>query len=124
MQPTWPENASTSLVQVDGEQGHQCNMFSLLGPAEHRPGNSIVALQLRGSGMQDSLGGNAKTMIIANVSPTFLCAHETHSTLQFAQRAKHIRNRAVINQDTNGDMVNLQREIVRLNRWVLVGVGT
>ena len=72
--------------------------------------------------MQDSLGGNAKTMIIANVSPTFLCAHETHSTLQFAQRAKHIRNRAVINQDTNGDTVTLQKEIVRLNRCVLVGV--
>jgi len=36
---------------------------------------------------QDSLGGNAKTMIIANVSPSPLCAAERVSTLQFASRA-------------------------------------
>lgn len=65
---------------------------------------------------QDSLGGNAKTMIIANVSPCQMCAQETLSTLQFASRAKHIRNKAVINQDTNGDVAMLQREVVRLRR--------
>ena len=65
---------------------------------------------------QDSLGGNAKTMIIANVSPCQMCAQETLSTLQFASRAKHIRNKAVINQDTNGDVAMLQREVARLRR--------
>lgn len=67
--------------------------------------------------LQDSLGGNAKTMIIANVSPCQMCAQETLSTLQFASRAKHIRNKAVINQDTNGDVAMLQREVVRLRRY-------
>ncbi|KAL0025519.1 hypothetical protein WJX77_008758 [Trebouxia sp. C0004] len=66
--------------------------------------------------LQDSLGGNAKTMIIANVSPCRMCAQETLSTLQFASRAKHIRNKAVINQDTNGDVAMLQREVMRLRR--------
>ncbi|KAL3147252.1 hypothetical protein ABBQ32_002745 [Trebouxia sp. C0010 RCD-2024] len=66
--------------------------------------------------LQDSLGGNAKTMIIANVSPCLMCAQETLSTLQFASRAKHIRNKAVINQDTNGDVAMLQREVSRLRR--------
>ncbi|KAL0050716.1 hypothetical protein WJX82_005679 [Trebouxia sp. C0006] len=66
--------------------------------------------------LQDSLGGNAKTMIIANVSPCRMCAQETLSTLQFASRAKHIRNKAVINQDTNGDVAMLQREVLRLRR--------
>lgn len=69
--------------------------------------------------MQDSLGGNAKTMIIANVSPCRMCAQETLSTLQFASRAKHIRNKAVINQDTNGDVAMLQREVMRLRRYSL-----
>ena len=67
--------------------------------------------------MQDSLGGNAKTMIIANVSPCRMCVQETLSTLQFASRAKHIRNKAVINQDTNGDVAMLQREVSRLRRY-------
>ena len=43
--------------------------------------------------LRDSLGGNAKTFIIANVSPSFTSYAETLSTLRFAQRAKMIRNR-------------------------------
>ena len=43
---------------------------------------------------QDSLGGNSKTVMIANVSPTTRNYGETLSTLRFAQRAKHIRNKA------------------------------
>ncbi|KAK9835585.1 hypothetical protein WJX74_003633 [Apatococcus lobatus] len=66
--------------------------------------------------LQDSLGGNAKTMIIANVLPTFAAAHETLSTLQFASRAKHIRNKAIVNEDTNGELALLQRELHRLRR--------
>ncbi|KAI5422581.1 hypothetical protein KIW84_045856 [Lathyrus oleraceus] len=42
--------------------------------------------------VQDSLGGNSKTMIIANVSPSICSANETLSTLKFAQRAKLIQN--------------------------------
>ncbi|KAJ0980308.1 hypothetical protein J5N97_008563 [Dioscorea zingiberensis] len=42
--------------------------------------------------LQDSLGGNSKTMIIANVSPSICCANETLSTLKFAQRARLIQN--------------------------------
>ncbi|KIY93841.1 Kinesin-like protein KIF15 [Monoraphidium neglectum] len=65
--------------------------------------------------LQDSLGGNAKTMIVANVSPSSVCAQETLSTLYFARRAKHIRNRAFVNVDVRGDAALLQREIQRLN---------
>lgn len=42
---------------------------------------------------QDSLGGNAKTCIIANVHPGSRCFGETLSTLNFAQRAKLIKNK-------------------------------
>eukprot|EP00884_Botryococcus_braunii_P012461 jgi/Botrbrau1/21215/Bobra.39_2s0016.1 len=66
--------------------------------------------------LQDSLGGNAKTVVIANVSPAASSACETNSTLQFASRAKYIRNKAVVNEDTQGDMDLLRREIQRLTR--------
>lgn len=65
--------------------------------------------------LQDSLGGNAKTLMIANISPSSVSAMETLSTLNFMSRAKCIRNRAQINLDARGDVALLQREIARLN---------
>ncbi|XP_048337159.2 kinesin-like protein KIN-12D isoform X1 [Ziziphus jujuba] len=64
--------------------------------------------------LQDSLGGNSKTMIIANVSPSISCAAETLNTLKFAQRAKMIQNNAVVNEDSTGDVIALQHQI-----WLL-----
>ncbi|KAJ4963751.1 hypothetical protein NE237_023690 [Protea cynaroides] len=61
--------------------------------------------------LQDSLGGNSKTMIIANVSPSMCCAAETLSTLKFAQRAKLIQNNAVVNEDSSGDLLALHHQI-------------
>ncbi|GAB4820291.1 hypothetical protein N2152v2_007337 [Parachlorella kessleri] len=66
--------------------------------------------------LQESLGGNSKTCIIANVSPSAESAQETHSTLLFAAGAKKIKNKAVVNEDTQGDMRALQLENVRLSR--------
>ena len=60
--------------------------------------------------LKDSLGGNAKTIIIANVSPSLTFHRETRSTLLFAQRAKLVRNRAVINEETGGELIKLIRE--------------
>ncbi|KAH6772638.1 hypothetical protein C2S51_011042 [Perilla frutescens var. frutescens] len=61
--------------------------------------------------LQDSLGGNSKTMIIANVSPSICSAAETLNTLKFAQRAKLIQNNAIINEDSSGDVVLLKHQI-------------
>ncbi|KAL7118896.1 hypothetical protein ACP275_02G029800 [Erythranthe tilingii] len=61
--------------------------------------------------LQDSLGGNSKTMIIANVSPSICSAAETLNTLKFAQRGKLIQNNAVINEDSSGDVIALKHEI-------------
>lgn len=47
--------------------------------------------------MQSSLGGNARTIIIANVSPSAVCGQETLSTLRFARQTKFIRNDAKVN---------------------------
>ncbi|KAG1672520.1 hypothetical protein FOA52_002829 [Chlamydomonas sp. UWO 241] len=65
--------------------------------------------------LQDSLGGNAKTMIIAAVSRSPVCAAETASTLLFVASAKSIRNKATINLNYRGDVPTMQKEIIRLN---------
>ncbi|CAH1270481.1 KIF15 [Branchiostoma lanceolatum] len=64
--------------------------------------------------LRDSLGGNAKTYIIANVHPGSKCFGETLSTLNFARRAKMIKNKAVVNEDLHGNVSQLQAEIKKL----------
>ncbi len=48
--------------------------------------------------LKDSLGGNSKTAMIACIAPSDY--DETLSTLRYADQAKHIRTRAVVNQDS------------------------
>ncbi|KAJ7567823.1 hypothetical protein O6H91_01G008900 [Diphasiastrum complanatum] len=62
--------------------------------------------------LQDSLGGNAKLAMICAISPASSCKSETLSTLRFAQRAKAIQNKAVVNEETTTD-ANLLREQIR-----------
>ena len=49
--------------------------------------------------LQDSLGGNTKTLMIAAVSPAFSNFDESLSTLRYANRAKSIKNKPVVNID-------------------------
>ena len=49
--------------------------------------------------LQDSLGGNSKTVMIANICSADYNYEETMSTLRFANRAKSIKNKPHINQD-------------------------
>jgi hypothetical protein len=64
--------------------------------------------------LKDSLGGNSKTCIVAAISPATAFFSETLSTLKFAQRAKLIKNRAVVNEDTSGVIGVLKDEVRRL----------
>ena len=48
--------------------------------------------------LQDSLGGNTVTTVIATVSPSALCADETISTLKFADRARRVMVRVRANE--------------------------
>ncbi|XP_028785616.1 kinesin-like protein KIN-12E [Neltuma alba] len=78
--------------------------------------------------LQDSLGGNSKTTIIANISPSSCCSLETLSTLKFAQRAKFIKNNAIVNEDASGDVIAMRMQIQQLKKEVsrlrgLVGGG-
>ncbi|XP_050666124.1 chromosome-associated kinesin KIF4 isoform X1 [Leptidea sinapis] len=62
--------------------------------------------------LQDSLGGNSLTLMVACVSPADYNLDETVSTLRYADRARRIRNKPIINQDAKS------AEIVRLNKLV------
>jgi kinesin family protein 5 len=48
--------------------------------------------------LQESLGGNSKTSLIINVSPSGYNAGESISSLRFGFRAKEIKNRPKINK--------------------------
>ncbi len=64
--------------------------------------------------LRDTWGGNSKTCLVATVSPSGLSLSETVSTLKFAQRAKLIKNNAVLNEDTCGTVAALQAEVAKL----------
>ena len=49
--------------------------------------------------LQNSLGGNSKTVMIATVSPADINYDVTLSTLRFADRVKRIKNHAIINEN-------------------------
>ncbi|KAF4396893.1 hypothetical protein F8388_004861 [Cannabis sativa] len=70
--------------------------------------------------LRDSLGGRTKTCIIATVSPAVHCLEETLSTLDYAHRAKNIRNKPEVNQkmmkstlikDLYGEIERLKSEV-------------
>ncbi len=65
---------------------HLLPVISQSSPARHSPS------------LQESLGGRAKTVIIATVSPHASSYEETLSTIDYAHRAKHIKNRPECNQ--------------------------
>ncbi|KUF99866.1 Peptidyl-tRNA hydrolase [Phytophthora nicotianae] len=66
--------------------------------------------------LQDSLGGNTRTVVIATISPSESAVDETISTLQFADRAKSVTIRVKVNElvDDAILLAQAQREISRL----------
>ncbi|KAJ3027917.1 UNVERIFIED_CONTAM: Kinesin-like protein kif3b [Siphonaria sp. JEL0065] len=67
--------------------------------------------------LQDSLGGNAKTLMIATLSPASYNYDETLSTLRYANRAKNIKNKPKVNEDPKDAMLReYQEEINKLKQ--------
>ncbi|CAH1756067.1 5411_t:CDS:10 [Entrophospora sp. SA101] len=66
--------------------------------------------------LQDSLGGNAQTLMIACISPAAFNLNETVNTLKYANRARNIKNLATVNQEETGwnDVSHLQNLVVKL----------
>lgn len=66
--------------------------------------------------LKDSLGGNSKTAMIAAISPADVQYEETLSTLRYADQAKKIKNKAVINEDPNAKLVRELKEELEMLR--------
>ncbi|KAK9758401.1 hypothetical protein RND81_01G227200 [Saponaria officinalis] len=70
--------------------------------------------------LQDSLGGNSKTVMIACVSPADTNAEETLNTLKYANRARNIQNKAVVNRDpVAAQMQRMRSQIEQLQAELL-----
>lgn len=91
------------------------NVISALGDeakkATHVPYRDSKLTRL----LQDSLGGNSRTVMIACISPSSDNYAETVNTLKYANRARNIRNTAQVNEDLGG---NAQFEIMQLKKQV------
>jgi kinesin family protein 3/17 len=67
--------------------------------------------------LMDSLGGNSKTVMIANIGPADYNYDETITTLRYANRAKDIKNAPKINEDPKDAMIRqYQEELNRLKK--------
>ncbi len=91
------------------------NVISALGDtarrASHVPYRDSKLTRL----LQDSLGGNSRTLMIACVSPSDRDFMETLNTLKYANRARNIKNKVTANQDkTSRTIMALRQEVQNL----------
>ncbi|KAJ0406193.1 hypothetical protein P43SY_000377 [Pythium insidiosum] len=102
--------AGSEMVRKTGASGKQLEEAKTINKSLSALGNVINALTDSNSShvpyrdskltrvLQESLGGNSKTNLIINVSPSSYNMSETISTLRFGNRAKSIKNKAVVNE--------------------------
>lgn len=70
--------------------------------------------------LQDSLGGNSRTSMIACVSPAEFNFDETLNTLKYASRARNIKNKPIVNRDPNSALIaQLRQQVYELQREVV-----
>ena len=106
--------AGCERVRVTGATGQRLEESKKINQSLSALGNVISALTdsksrqhipFRDSKLtrllEDSLGGNCKTTMMAMLSPSSDAFNESHQTLKFATRAKKIKNEARINEDVD-----------------------
>ena len=72
--------------------------------------------------LQDSLGGNSNTVMVACVSPADSNMEETHNTLKYADRARKIKNKPVVNRDpAAAELSKLRQQVQMLQLQLLEG---
>lgn len=70
--------------------------------------------------LQDSLGGNSRTSMIACVSPAEFNFDESLNTLKYASRARNIKNKVVVNRDPNSALIaQLRQQLYDLQKDLL-----
>jgi len=97
------------------------NVISALvdGRAKHIPYRDSKLTRL----LQDSLGGNTKTLMVAALSPADNNYEETLSTLRYANRAKNIKNKPKINEDPKDALLREYQEEIKKLKAMLATSG-
>ncbi|EFN81513.1 Chromosome-associated kinesin KIF4 [Harpegnathos saltator] len=70
--------------------------------------------------LQESLGGNSMTLMVACISPADYNLDETLSTLRYADRARKIKNKPVVNQDQKTAEINRLNKLIQELRLALM----
>ncbi|KAJ0410525.1 hypothetical protein ATCC90586_008332 [Pythium insidiosum] len=118
--------AGSERANVSGTSGDRLKEGAMINKSLTTLGRVIAALSTRSTNervpyrdstltwlLKESLGGNAKTTMLAMVSPAADSYDETMSTLRYAESAKKVLNRAVINEDPNARIIRLLRDEVQ-----------
>ena len=88
-----------------------CNVIAALSDGKpHIPYRNSKLTRI----LQESLGGNSKTMMLVACSPSPNNAPETHSTLRFATRAKRVKNAAKVNRVLTGEQLEEANAALRV----------
>ncbi|XP_055332621.1 kinesin-like protein KIF3A [Paramacrobiotus metropolitanus] len=87
------------------------------GKSQHIPYRNSKLTRI----LQDSLGGNSKTVMCANIGPASYNFDETANTLRYATRAKWIKNAAKINEDPKDAVLKRLEEEIQALRQQLSG---
>ncbi|KAL4155175.1 hypothetical protein PRNP1_007288 [Phytophthora ramorum] len=119
--------AGSERANVSGTSGDRLKEGAMINKSLTTLGRVISALSKQGSDripyrdstltwlLKESLGGNAKTTMFAMISPSSENYDETMSTLRYAESAKRVMNRAVVNEDKNARIIRqLRQEIEEL----------
>ena len=89
------------------------------GKSQHIPYRDSKLTRL----LQDSLGGNTKTVMIAALSPADYNYDETLSTLRYAARAKAIKNKPTVNEDPKDALLKEYEAEIRKLKEMLSNMG-
>ncbi|XP_006817088.1 kinesin-related protein 1-like, partial [Saccoglossus kowalevskii] len=123
--------AGSERADQTGATGDRLKEGSMINQSLTTLGNVIKALADTGSGkksghvpyrdsvltklLKNALGGNSKTIMIAAISPADINYEETLSTLRYADRAKSIKTKAIVNESPADKLIReLKEENLRL----------
>lgn len=97
------------------------NVISALGEdSKHIPYRDSKLTRL----LQDSLGGNSYTLMIACISPADSNMEETLNTLRYADRASKIKNKPLVNHDPKvAEIIKLKNQVTQLQMDLLSVTG-
>ncbi|KAL0879146.1 hypothetical protein ABMA27_002941 [Loxostege sticticalis] len=111
-------NRAAGRTDMNEHSSRSHAVFLVTVETAHRATNRIRDSKLTRI-LQDSLGGNSKTIMIANIGPASYNYDETITTLRYAHRAKAIKNKPIRNEDPkDAKLREYQAEIERLRMLI------